>query len=118
MSGDAPASPHADLFAQARFEAAVGTDFEVLAGDGAAVAAVLRLVEVSARASPRSHEQYSALFRGPAAPFLPQATYSMRHPAFDKLPLFIVPVGKDDAGVTYEACVVRRVPDAPGAAST
>ena len=110
MADDAPAGARPDLFAQARFEAAVGTDFEVLTGDGAAVVAMLRLVEVSARASPRSHEQYSALFRGPPAPFLPQATYSMRHPAFDELPLFIVPVGRDDAGVTYEACVVRRVP--------
>ena len=102
-------SPLSDQLAQAHFEAAVGTGFDMLASDGQSVALVLRLFEVSARRSPRGYEQYSALFRGPATPLLPQSTYNLRHAVIGELPLFIVPIASDDEGVVYEACVSRRI---------
>ena len=103
-----------DQLAQANFEIAVGTGFDIMAADRQSVALVLRLIEVNPRRSPRGYEQYSALFRGPALPALPQATYAFRHATIGELPLFIVPISRDDEGVVYEACVSRRV-EAPAA---
>ena len=98
--------------AQAGFEAAINSRFE-LAVSGTTATLPLELFEVTARRAPAGYEQYSALFRGPAAPLLPQATYVLTHPVLGELPLFIVPIGSDASGVTYEACVVRRT-DATG----
>ena len=103
-----------DQLAQANFEAAVGTSFDMLTAESQGVALALRLIEVSPRRAPRGYEQYSALFRGPASPLLPQATYAFRHATIGELPLFIVPISRDDEGVVYEACVSRRV-EAPAA---
>jgi len=97
----------ATLLALARFEAALDTSFEVESPPTARPLS-LRLFAVTPRNAPPGYEQYSALFKGPAEPLLPQATYVMKHPAFGELPLFIVPVGRDASGVTYEACVNRR----------
>jgi hypothetical protein len=91
--------------ARARFDAALDTGFE-LELPGQTVS--LHLFEVTARPAPVGYEQFSALFKGPIAPILAQATYLLRHPAFGELPLFIVPVARDASSVTYEACVVRR----------
>jgi len=102
-----------ERLAQARFEAATGTSFEILDANGV-VALVLRLFEVTPRVAPKGFEQYSALFRGPESPLLPQATYAMRHPAIGELPLFIVPVSRGADGVVYEACVSRRATPADG----
>ena len=96
-----------DPLAQARFEAALDTRFELeLPATGHTLS--LHLFEVTARTAPPGYEQYSALFRGPVTPALAQATYVMRHPAFGELALFIVPVGRDASSITYEACVARR----------
>ena len=106
---DQPASEDADeRLAMSRLRGAVGSDFDVLGGDGATAAVALNLTEVNERPAPPGYEQYSALLRGPLSPELKQATYALRHPDFGTLPLFIVPVGRDRDGVIYEACVVRR----------
>lgn len=97
----------AALLAQSCFEAALDTSFEVaLPSSGQSLS--LRLFRVTPRSAPPGYEQYSALFKGPADPLLPQATYLMKHPAFGELPLFIVPISRDGSGVTYEACITRR----------
>lgn len=98
--------------ARARFEAALDTRFDVPSSAGAQTLS-LQLFEVTGRPAPRNYEQYSALFRGPAEPVLPQGTYVMKHPDFGELPLFIVPVERDASGVIYEACVVRRIDQSP-----
>src|SRR5262245_7498027 len=101
-----------DKLAQARFEAALDTRFELeLPATGKTLS--LHLFEVTARNAPPGYEQYSAIFRGPAAPVLPQATYVIRHPALGEVSLFIVPVGRDASSVTYEACVARRTATIP-----
>ena len=41
-------------------------------------------------------------FLGPAEPFLTQATYSLRGDG-ESRDIFIVPIGRDSAGVRYEA---------------
>jgi hypothetical protein len=103
-----------DPFAQARFQAALGTDFAVMDARGEHAVLVLRLSEVDSRPAPAGYEQFSALFRAPASPLLPQATYAVRHATLGELPLFIVPITADAQGATYEACVVRRIAARPG----
>ncbi len=46
---------------------------------------------------------FALLFEGPASPLLPQRAYTVQHPAFDTLDIFLVPVGRVAAGVHYEA---------------
>ena len=48
-------------------------------------------------------EPFSILFRGPAEPVLPQAIYRLSHSALDAQDLFLVPIGPDGEGMTYEA---------------
>lgn len=93
-------------YARAAFDAALHSNFDVHADDESAPVA-LRLTEVRARRAPPGYEQFSALFVGPAAPALPQANYRFRHATLGELPLFIVPIGRDAGGVTYEACISR-----------
>jgi hypothetical protein len=100
------------LLAQARFQAALDTTFEVQpAPDVPSVP--LRLVEVTVRSAPRGYEQFAALFEGPGEPLLAQGTYTVSHPAFGDMPLFMVPVGRSSDTASYEVCVVRRVEDGP-----
>ena len=46
---------------------------------------------------------FSLILRGPATPFLPQATYAMRHPRLGPIELFLVPIGRDAGNTRYEA---------------
>jgi hypothetical protein len=46
---------------------------------------------------------FSLLFHGPADPLLPQATYRFEHPSLGAMEVFIVPLGRDEHGATYEA---------------
>jgi len=46
---------------------------------------------------------FSILFRGPAAPILPQRIYAVEHETLGRFELFLVPLGPDDAGARYEA---------------
>ena len=46
---------------------------------------------------------FSLLFRGPAEPLLDQGTFSLEHGEMGELELFLVPIGRDDAGCLYEA---------------
>jgi hypothetical protein len=46
---------------------------------------------------------FSILFRGPLDPLLPQKTYLFEHDELGSFDLFIVPIGRDEAGTCYEA---------------
>jgi hypothetical protein len=46
---------------------------------------------------------FSLVFRGPAAPLLPQKIYPFSHPEMGEFELFIVPIGPDQEGLCYEA---------------
>ncbi len=69
----------------------------------------LELVEAKATTAPPAEatgirgEPYALLFRGPAEPRLPQATYPFEHEAVGRLEIFIVPVAGDDGETSYEA---------------
>jgi hypothetical protein len=97
-----------DLLAQSRFQAALDTTFDVQATPDASPVS-LRLVEVTVRSAPKGYEQFAALFEGPVEPLLAQGTYTVTHPAFGAMPLFMVPIGRSSDAASYEVCVVRRV---------
>lgn len=48
-------------------------------------------------------ERFSIYFQGPADPHLPQELYTFSHDQMGEFDLFIVPIGKNDAGFRYEA---------------
>jgi len=98
------------LLDQARFQAAIDTTFHLQPTPGSP-AVSLRLVEVNVRSAPKGYEQFAALFEGPVDPALAQGTYTLSHPAFGEMPLFVVPVGRSPTALSYEVCVVRRVED-------
>ena len=86
----------------------VGTRFEL---GGPAEAVALELVEVrelgAAAADPG--RSFALLFRGPRHKPLRQGTYQLRHHSIGEVALFLVPVGVDGGGTTYEA-VFNRLP--------
>lgn len=88
-------------FRQAAFEGQRDTAFQVL--DGATVVCDLRLTEVDGRARTPKQESFSLMFLGPQGVFLPQGTRRLRHGALGEFDVFLVPVGRDDAGFRYEA---------------
>jgi hypothetical protein len=67
----------------------------------------LELNEVKGYLS-KAHEQqgmerFSAFFRGPREPFLPQRVYALEHDRMGAFELFLVPLARDEKGVQYEA---------------
>ena len=50
-----------------------------------------------------SRPPFSLLFRSESPQIIPQGLHQLEHPALGKIALFLVPVGGDAGGVTYEA---------------
>lgn len=48
-------------------------------------------------------QPFSLIFRGAHRFVLPQRIYSLEHPAFEALEIFLVPIGPDPQGMGYEA---------------
>jgi len=48
-------------------------------------------------------EQFSLHFHGPRDPILPQQIYRLENAELGAMDLFLVPVARDEDGVTYEA---------------
>jgi hypothetical protein len=81
------------------FAAATGDIFALDAGD----AGRLDLELCDARALGPDDRPFTVVFRGPAEPLLPQRIYRLEHASIGTLEIFIVPVGRDESGATYEA---------------
>jgi len=81
------------------FSDKIGESFEVEL-DGASLSLVLE----EAEALPRSIREsgFRLQFRGPYEPILPQAIYGLSNGG-EADEIFIVPIGRDDAGTKYEA---------------
>jgi hypothetical protein len=83
------------------FEPRIADDFSVPTATGDVS---LRLVEVRRLGKAlRKGDAFALTFLSPPGPFLPQAIYSLLHPAFEGLDLFLVPLGPKDGGNSYEA---------------
>lgn len=70
----------------------------------------LVLSEVTAGSQPggagpdgATRQQFSLLFRGPAAPSISQGLWELDHDGLGELALFLVPLGPDAEGPRYEA---------------
>ncbi len=87
------------------FRPHVGSGFRLHADDVLEV----ELVEAddpggSSGATPeRPRAPFSVVFLGPRDPVLPQRIYRLEHEELGALDLFLVPIGRDAAGVRYEA---------------
>lgn len=55
------------------------------------------------KGAPSPRPPFSLIFIGTAEQFLPQKLYELRHPIMGQVTLFLVPVGKDERGIQYQA---------------
>jgi len=90
------------------FLLAVGETFRLDAGDAGTLELELlesRLHDPDAAMVDKSGTRapFSLLFLGPVDPVLPQRIYRLEHDSVGPIEIFIVPVGRDDTGTTYEA---------------
>lgn len=84
------------------FAPAVGETFTV--GRGGAKVELLLVEATPKDAGPHApRPPFSLLFQGPSEPLMPQATYRFEHGSLGVMEIFIVPLGHDEYGTTYEA---------------
>jgi hypothetical protein len=91
-----------------QFSGRVGQTFVVTDDGGPTIRT--ELVEATESSQPggtgpdgQARLQFSLVFRGPAEPILPQATYAVDHDELGHLDMFLVPIGADGDGVRYQA---------------
>ena len=73
-----------------------------LAHEGCALEHVLERA-ASLRATQGARAGFSLEFRGPQAPVLPQRICRLEHPGLGVLEIFLVPLGREEGAVRYEA---------------
>ena len=83
------------------FAGRVGQEFRIEVDPATIV--VTTLTSATAHGQGQVAAGFSLVFTGPVEPVLPQRTYRLRHDELNDLDIFIVPIGRDDAGVRYEA---------------
>ena len=103
VHGDIPERP-----TRAQFEACLEGAFTLNVENGPGLC--LELVEVTSLGVRQLRndggeeiESFTLLFRGPLEPVLPQAIYPLENARLGHLDVFVVPVGRDEGGVSYEA---------------
>jgi hypothetical protein len=89
----------------------VGSTFTIHVSDVVTVPAVL-FETVDGPTSPGT-EQFALHFRLPVETPPVQRTYDLDHPVLGALQLFLVPIGRDAAGLQLEAVFSRRTDQAP-----
>lgn len=98
MTTDAPLT-------EEEFSRHLSTSFDVQLGDSQQVE--LKLAEVAGYKERPEEEQgmerFSLYFEGPAEPFLPQNTYTLRHERMGTHDIFIVPIARTADGFRYQA---------------
>ena len=86
------------------FAPLVGSIFRLDAGD---FSAEVELAEAAATAPEGQLDErgrpFSLVFRGPSEPVLAQRIYAFEHDELGAFELFIVPIGRDESGTSYEA---------------
>lgn len=92
---------------QSDFESLSNSKFRLQYGESQWLELVMEKV-VDLGSTPQQ-EQFSIIFRGPLSPSFWQGTYRLEHEKMGQLHLFLVPVGKDENGMSYEAVFNRRI---------
>ena len=89
------------------FARCLGERFRLTPNGDAETSVELELLRVDASAVrdrvPRARSPFSTVFLGPAEPVLPQSIYPLESATLGRLDLFLVPIGRDERGVRYEA---------------
>ncbi|HYL76329.1 MAG TPA: hypothetical protein VEU96_19110 [Bryobacteraceae bacterium] len=67
----------------------------------------LELLEVAEKDPSPKVEQFSLIFRGPLTPHFRQGTYSFVHEKLGAFDLFVVPLGPDSNGMSYQVVFNR-----------
>ena len=89
----------------AEFQGLLGQAFRLSEDAGEPIPLELVKVEPlgSADPEPGRRRPFALVFRGPEAPILPQAIYSLELESLGRLEIFLVPVGPQAGGMGYEA---------------
>ncbi len=74
----------------------------------------LKLSEVSEKSVSANYERFSLIFHGPSEHFLHQAIYKFEHSNMGEFEMFIVPVGRSQNGLHYEAVFNRLIKNEQG----
>jgi hypothetical protein len=67
----------------------------------------LELFEVAERDHSPKVEQFSLFFRGPLTPCCPQGIYEVAHDKLGIFEVFVVPLGPESGGMTYQVAFNR-----------
>jgi hypothetical protein len=67
----------------------------------------LELIKVIDHPSAPGQEQFSAIFRAPLNAPAAQGIYQLEHEQFGAFGIFLVPIGRDQQGLQYEALFNR-----------
>jgi len=67
----------------------------------------LELIKVSELLTSPQQERFSIIFRGPNEAFLGQGMRRLEHPQMGQFVLFLVPIGQDTQGYSYEVVFNR-----------
>jgi hypothetical protein len=81
----------------------VGTAFQAETDAGGVELVLADAAGARHEPMPGARPPFTLTFRGPVRPMLPQGTYPLTHPSLGGLDIFLVPIGADAEGVSYEA---------------
>ena len=86
----------------ADFEPLVGDTFVLEGGPDEPLPCTLQSA-TPAGEQPGGRQPFGLVFLGPPQPLLPQAIYRLTHAELGALEIFVVPLGQDQSGTTYQA---------------
>jgi hypothetical protein len=92
---------------QAEFAKHLHTKFRIRINESESVEA--ELADVSDLRLSERQERFAVVFRTSNETFLGQGTRDVEHDQMGEFTLFLVPVGRDEEGIEYEACFNRMV---------
>jgi hypothetical protein len=96
----------------ATFQRLVNSRFRLRLDENTSVEA--ELAEVRQSSGPPSYEQFSLVFSAPVEGPPEQRIYELEHDGTGSFELFLVPLGRSEAGVLFEAVFNRRVESTAG----
>ena len=93
-----------ETFTCATFDPHLGERFRLEVEAGSTIDVVLTEARVwGASPDPGGRDPFTVVFQGPPETVLPQRTYRLEHAAIGAFEIFLVPIGRDERGVSYEA---------------
>jgi hypothetical protein len=100
----------ADALTHEEFSKHLNTKFQIRVSETEAIEA--ELIDVSELLISPRQERFSILFHTANEPFLGQGMRRFEHQQMEPFDLFIVPIGRDEEGTSYEAVFNRVVKSA------